>query len=396
MRTLVAWAMLSSLLPGLGSAATFVVTKYTDDDGPCTPDDCALREAVLAANAVPGPDLVILSSGTYRLTITGLTGENASLSGDLDILDDLEIRGDPMVPTIIESTVGNERVLHAIGGGSLTLVDLEVTGGQTTEGGGGIRAVVADLELRNCTVRGNQAGFNGGGILVGLNTVRLYNSTIAGNTTQLNGGGLYTSASGVTPTTLLLENVTISGNAADSAGGIYAFGPADRHLVNVTISGNQAFLVDGVLVDLIGNQAMQWTNTLTDDDCGFISSAPPISGGGNMESPGSTCSFPDPTDRMNVPDLLLGPLADNGGPTATHALLPGSPAIDGGVDAGCPLQDQRGSARPVDGDLDGVPRCDVGAFELGPSLADIPTVGGLGLAVLSLLLVAAAVRLIRG
>ena len=118
MRTLIALVMLV-LLPGLTAAATFVVTKETDDDGPCAPDDCSVREAVLAANALPGPDLVILPGGTHRLTIVGLTGENGSLSGDLDIHDALEIRGDPMVPTILQSTVGNERVIQAITG-SLT------------------------------------------------------------------------------------------------------------------------------------------------------------------------------------------------------------------------------------------------------------------------------------
>ena len=394
MRTLVTLAMLV-LLPELGAGATFVVTKGTDDDGPCTPDDCALREAVLEANALPGPDIILLSGGTYRLTILGLTGENDSLTGDLDIRDELEIRGDPIVTTTIESAVGNERVIHAIGDGSLTLVDLEITGGRTPEGGGGIRAVVADLEMRNCNVHSNQAGFDGGGLFIGLNHVRLIDSTIANNTTDLKGGGLSVRGSSVSPTSLLLENVTISGNFAATGGAIYAAARSDRHLLNVTISGNQASLVDGVLVDLITSQAMQWTNTLTDDDCGFISSPAPISGGGNMESPGATCAFPDPTDQMNVSDLMLGPLADNGGPTPTHALLPGSPAIDGGVDSDCPSQDQRGATRPVDGNLDGIPRCDVGAFELDTSVTDVPTVGSSALAILSLLLAVAAVRVIR-
>ena len=56
----------------------------------------------------------------------------------------------------------------------------------------------------------------------------------------------------------------------------------------------------------------------------------------------------------------------NGGPTETHALLVGSPAIDSGDDAACPATDQRGVARPVDGDLDGTPRCDIGAYEFVP------------------------------
>lgn len=60
---------------------------------------------------------------------------------------------------------------------------------------------------------------------------------------------------------------------------------------------------------------------------------------------------------------MLGPLADNGGPTWTHALLPGSPAIDAGDPALCEATDQRGVARPKNGDGDGNPVCDIGAFE---------------------------------
>jgi hypothetical protein len=67
-----------------------------------------------------------------------------------------------------------------------------------------------------------------------------------------------------------------------------------------------------------------------------------------------------------VADAMLGPLQDNGGPTETHDLLPGSPAIDAGDSAGCPAADQRGEARPFDGDYDGVSDCDIGAVEYVP------------------------------
>jgi hypothetical protein len=103
---------------------------------------------------------------------------------------------------------------------------------------------------------------------------------------------------------------------------------------------------------------------LVDGDCsGMI-----VSDGYNIESPGNTCAFNRETDQTGKTpeELKLEPLADNGGPTQTHALLPGSVAIDVIPPAACldadgePLtEDQRGVARPQG------PACDVGAFELG-------------------------------
>jgi hypothetical protein len=85
------------------------------------------------------------------------------------------------------------------------------------------------------------------------------------------------------------------------------------------------------------------------------------SSGGNVESPGNTCLFNHQTDQVNVSalDLGLDVLADNGGATETHALLPGSAAIDAGTpDCPPPATDQRGVARPQGA------ACDIGAFEL--------------------------------
>jgi hypothetical protein len=105
------------------------------------------------------------------------------------------------------------------------------------------------------------------------------------------------------------------------------------------------------------------SNTLVDGDCSLEHDL--MSGGGNLESPGSSCGFNLASDSSGVSPsaLALGVLSDNGGPTLTHALLPGSAAIDSGLNRHCPGVDQRGQPRPQDGDGDGHAVCDVGAFE---------------------------------
>jgi hypothetical protein len=83
-----------------------------------------------------------------------------------------------------------------------------------------------------------------------------------------------------------------------------------------------------------------------------------LTSGGHNVFTDATCA-PVPTDGV-VGDARLGPLADNGGPTLTHALLPGSPAIDAADAALCPATDQRGVARPQGAG------CDAGAVEATP------------------------------
>ena len=101
--------------------------------------------------------------------------------------------------------------------------------------------------------------------------------------------------------------------------------------------------------------SIEITHSLIDGDCtrGDQSDATWTSNGYNIESPGNTCGLdPDGTDQVNVSaeDLKLGPLADNGGPTMTHALLPGSVAIDRIADADCAVDtDQRAEPRPETG-----------------------------------------------
>jgi hypothetical protein len=132
-------------------------------------------------------------------------------------------------------------------------------------------------------------------------------------------------------------------------------------MTNSTLSGNIAIDPENE-----GSAIVNWedatltvANNLVDGDCsndGVITS-----NGYNIESPGNTCGFDQQGDQANVPDPNLGPLRNNGGLTETHALLPGSAAIDRIPAVDCEVAtDQRGQPRPETGGT----MCDVGSFEV--------------------------------
>jgi hypothetical protein len=153
-------------------------------------------------------------------------------------------------------------------------------------------------------------------------------------------------------------NSTLSGNTASSGGGIAVTGNDPVGLSAVTLGANASGIAN------TGSSTILLTGTLLAGS----TSGPNCSGalgeraGYNLSSDGS-CGLTQPTD-ITTTNPLLGPLANNGGPTQTMALLPGSPAIDhGGTHAtGCPATDQRGLPRPDAADgPEG--QCDIGAFE---------------------------------
>jgi hypothetical protein len=183
---------------------------------------------------------------------------------------------------------------------------------------------------------------------------------VSGNTASCSGTGCVAAGGGLTnrsDATLTLTNSTVSGNT-------------------VSCSGASCATQGGGLINVSGTVTLQNTivaKQLAGPDCaGLITS-----NGFNLDSD-NTCQLTQPGDKPNVSNPLLGPLANNGGPTQTHALLPGSPAIDA-VTSGCPPPntDQRGVARPQGA------ACDIGAVEVAaeppvPQLLNLKTFDGSG------------------
>jgi len=300
------------------SCAGGVVTTTTD-----SVTGNSLRACIIWANGNPGADTLTVPAGTYTLTITG-RGENAAATGDLDITDDIVINGNATSATIIDAHA-IDRVFHILG---------------------------ADLTASNLTIRnGNSLDGDGGGIALNATaSLTLSSSTVSGNTTNEEGGGIENNGG-----TVVLTNVTVSGNTADTGGGLDCRGPCT--LTNVTVTANFAW--DGSAVNVRGAGTITVLNTIVANNTGSVQCGgdPPFlnSNGYNLSSDFS-CNLTDTGDQQNT-DPLLGPLQDNGGPTFTHELLAGSPAIDAGTNTGCPATDQRGIARPFN------VTCDIGAFE---------------------------------
>ena len=325
--------------PALGAVIT--PSTFGDENGGGA--DCSLREAILAANtdaafggcpAGGGADTIPLGAGTYGLSIpAGTTGDD-KLDGDLDVAGPLTITHTGLAPALIDGN-GIDRVIHVLPTGNLTASGITIRNGRTPQSGAGIRNE-GNLNLSSATLTGNvsTASFGGGIANASTGTLVLTNVTISGNRAENDSGGVDQGPDG----RATLNNVTITGNTADTdangggGGGLMAKGTIK--LRNTIIADNKDFSAPG---------------RGTSPNCG----GHPISQGNNLIADRTGCDFaPRGGDQLDV-NPLLGPLANNGGSTLTHALLVGSPAINAGAVGVTPV-DQRGVPRRTP---------DIGAYE---------------------------------
>ena len=386
--------LLLLLAPASTEAATFVVTKTTDDNGPCTVEDCALREAVIAANALLGQDHIVLGPGRYVFSIDG-PDENDGFAGDLNIREGVIIEGASASSTIIDAA-GIQGVFDILTPVTqVVLRRMTITGGENG-GGGGLYIALANVLIQDCEISGNTA-YDAGGLQIQLSTVRIERSLIANNVAEVRGGGFRAfGLSANLPARVAIVNSTITGNSAGQGGGALISDDSYVELINSTVTNNTASLGSAFDRESAAIGSLQFTNSIIDGDCTSFASGGTLSFGGNLSRPDNFCGLNHPTDQPDVTDLRLGPLAWNGGQTQTFSLFPDSPAIDAAGET-CDATDQRGEERPYDGDGDGVARCDSGAYELGfhGPVTEIPTLDAWALGILALALTFVAGSRIR-
>ena len=344
----------------------------------------------------------ILTHGGLTLTGTSIVSNSAAISGG-------GISADSGTVTVSNSTINGNMALGcgplcgSDGGGismsgTLSVTNSTISGNSASSVGGGID-ISGTLTLTNSVISGNSA-FSGGGIVT-RGTATVSNSTISGNSFFCDAGGIFSDgqltvvnstisgnispggdgAAGCGPEPrggggiknggpATVINSTISGNHADlsatgAGGGIFNFGSLT--VTNSTISDNTASVGGGAVYNDSGGQTAQIGDTVLNAGA---SGGTIFNNGGTVTSLGYNLASDDgggvltgTGDQINT-DPVLGPLQDNGGPTFTHALLPGSPAIDAGHPnfTPPPFNDQRGTGYPRM--LNG--RIDIGSFEVQP------------------------------
>jgi uncharacterized delta-60 repeat protein/CSLREA domain-containing protein len=311
-----------------------LVVNTTADSAAPVSGQLSLRQAI--ADAGPG-DTIRFQSG-----LSGVIDLSRSDGGQgvLTLRKNLTIDGTGASITIeggaTPGQATNAQVLVVNAGVTASLNDLTISNGYATYGGGIDN--LGTLTVSNSTLVGNTAVYNGGGIITFSGTVTINNSTIANNSAGSAGGGIDNDPYSTTT----VNDSTLSGNSAAAGGGIMsemdAFGVGGTVNLSNTVVANSP---SGS--DVVNNG---WTFTAQND---LIQSNPThdIQNGVN--------------GNIITANALLSALGNYGGPTQTFALLPGSPALDGGSNSAAAAAglgtDQRGLARVSDGAVD------IGAFE---------------------------------
>jgi uncharacterized repeat protein (TIGR01451 family)/CSLREA domain-containing protein len=344
-------------IQGNGNAPTppanLVVTKTDDtNDHDCSLSDCSLREAIEAANS--DPDTNTITFDIPIATDPGCNGGSGPCTitlgfGELNPQTNMSISG-PAAYGVVVSGANSSRAFD-VTAGNVNISNLIISDGEMPFGGGLGTSSAGTLTITNCSISGNHAS-NGGGGINNDGTLTVINSTINDNSS--NGGGAGIRNTG----TLTLVNSTISDNLADRKGGGLLNDSHDgigiAHITNSTITNNNANHDDSdscdsspcdgggvynngptltlrntiVAGNLYGGSPDAEANDIAGNDVDTANCW------NNLIGTGGSGGLIDGVNgnQVGVADPRLGPLGNYGGPTLTHALLPGSQAIDSGDD----------------------------------------------------------------
>jgi hypothetical protein len=356
---------------------------------------------ILDGNALSRIFNVNIPGSTFKMSNLTLQNGNAAGNGGALLIDNEETTLTNVVITGNTATGSGGGIAITGTGGFLTLDHSTVSANTATGLGGGIASFGSSvtgtpITLQSSTISNNTSGSAGGGIFsYGGTTFTSDRSTISGNKSNggLGGGGVFFVGDGDNATTSLFQvlNSTVSGNLAPGGAGygggilLNYFGASTTVIESSTIVGNDGINFGGfgqaggttTIASSIIATNLQGGVPAARSDLFFLGGHPPITGTHNVIGINETntnavfAGFNQIGSVASPIDPLLGPLANNGGPTMTHKPLVGSPAIEQGLNAAALATDQRGGKRTYDnpgiGNAPGGDGSDVGAVELqGP------------------------------
>lgn len=369
-------------------SANTIKVNTTEDQNDTDPDHCSLREAIISAqediayggcSAGSGSDIITIGSGIYTVS-----------DGQVDFIStEITINGFNSASTIIqpsecnpieEQCTNDHQFVRNTSGGTLTLNNLTMRYWKNTgDLNGGVLLNNGILNISHSVFTSNRAVYGGAFINSGGTVTITYSSftsNMAHNYSSYNtGGAIYNAISG--PGSVNIYQSTFSDNSGSNGGAIFNYGLLD--IVNSTFTKNTAEFSGGAIyihdntasltnVTLLENEAssngggvfiynsgsLNFTNTIISNS---ISASDCYNDSGTINTNLSNLVGDGTCDADFSGDPALGPLANNGGPTLTFALLDNSIAINSGDLSACPETDQRGVTRPQ-----GL-GCDIGAYE---------------------------------
>ncbi len=416
------------------------VNRFDDQfDGVCDAH-CSLRDAVTASNALGGANRILLPAGSYVLALPPAYGEEGevydedhNLNGDLDVLaGSLTLVGAGRRESIIDGSA-LDRLFEVEAGATLTVQDLTLRNGFSSEDGGAIEnrghTIVRRSLLEGNVLRYSWGGRHRGGAIFNAGTLEVYSSVFENNRVDIGdsggafGGALFNAGTLTVRDSLFRANRVSTDDVVGIGAALFNIGTASVARASILDSQGDG---DGVAVRNDGNGVLSLANitvakslgleyesdsavangsaypmyagspsmtliqaTIADNQTVGLSSRGDLTVRNSLIIDNRQSNCLDYGTRYRARGLLLGldsgncaadahvaneeaysrvlyALAANASGLPTFNLRPASPALDAAV-GNCPGTDQRGFARPRDGDGDGVAVCDLGAYERGPS-----------------------------